>query len=178
MAISIKNHEDRITALEKIGKVVKIYNEGARTFPDNAANDAFEDFDLSDSWRNYDMLIIPCTTQHFANSSMWSEPSHCGVILTSALEMYPDAEWGIINSIGQGGRFETLKVKSLTDRKVRVILGTGGGNISAGEVVPFIAGIKFGLKLYYNFSYNITREFYKVKFKLKHYLCSHLKKFI
>ena len=143
MAISIKNHEDRITALEN-----KSINLDKRQVVLWSGSDAgVKKFKLSESADNFDVIGVT-----FKN---WR------------IAVIPKINFDIITL-----DFIRSNLSVLLDIKDRMYL-----NVSYNETSQPLTRV-IGLKLYYNFSYNITREFYKVKFKLKHYLCSHLQKFI
>ena len=152
MAISIKNHEDRITALEnKLSSsnvTYEVLNTGGLSGNYLKVTKPLNQFDffmvefLTGSGVYYQQQILngknPCKTngEHYVIChNPGSHIDYCTV-----------ATWGTTNMY--------LPVHEAPIRRI------------------------IGLKLYYNFSYNITREFYKVKFnKLRHYLCSHLQNY-
>ena len=144
MAISIKNHEDRITALEKVNvstlTLLWVGDSTNVTIPNFSSFKAF---------------MIDCITH---DSSTYPTAS-AFVYIPSNRDPH---RAGYIHS----GLIHT----KITASGNKVTVSNIAGSAKINSII--------GLKLYYNFSYNITREFYKVKFKLKHYLCSHLQKFI
>ena len=152
MAISIKNHEDRITALEKVSsasqsKVVTLWSGSAGNGATITTNQPM---------RNFDAIVTGC--DGFGGCTSMLIPYS---VLTNKA-------WYVANDTPWGKYIQNSSVQYTSDTTLSHSHKYGGGTIRW----------VIGLKLYYNFSYNITREFYKVKFKLKHYLCSHLQKFI
>ena len=167
MAISIKNHEDRITALEKMNHHISMWS-GSITLNDGNWHQVCK-------YDSYPEIIVVKYSfnrgshdECWLNGFVWNHPYMLG-----QKEM-------IVEITRHGGidinndKFENFQIKRGSDDNIYV------RSLSSDDQYNDSNGILdiFGLKLYYNFSYNITREFYKVKFKLKHYLCSHLQKFI
>ena len=143
MAISIKNHEDRITALEK--KSIDLDKRQVVLW--SGSDSGVKKFKLSESADNFDAIGV--------TFRRWR------IIFIPKINYDENTE-----------DFMRTTHAIVVDVKDRYYL-----NVTYNEVRQPLTRV-VGLKLYYNFSYNITREFYKVKFKLRHYLCSHLQKFI
>ena len=171
MAISIKNHEDRITALEKKSNRAMSYGvintDGTCTFYTNQIGVKYmgsSNFDLQTN-AFYAITATMITTDDAYGLSIHSDHSKSTDSIIAMIQA-DSAAWQFVTACAS--------ISKLAIRNTR----RSGSNIATWYDNPHNQ-IKFIiLKLYYNFSYNITREFYKVKFKLKHYLCSHLRKFI
>ena len=149
MAISIKNHEDRITALEnRKGYYSETLLFGGKWNSLGAGN---ERISLTSSVRNYDKIRLITTNNDYTMNM-------CDFPVTDYLNRK-----SVSVDFDQGSSI----LSYISDTVAEVSNGT-----------PNYLYAVYGLKLYYNFSYNITREFYKVKFnKLRHYLCSHLQNY-
>ena len=150
MAISIKNHEDRITALENKGYTFKtLYDK-------NVHVNANQTIQLSSSIQDYDVIIVEGRHDDDTNyDQLWVVDPYINKEYIHAYYDQNDADMSSLQ----------FKFASKTSLYITV------------SVRYCIVRI-IGLKLYYNFSYNITREFYVVKFnKLRHYLCSHLRNY-
>ena len=143
MAISIKNHEDRITALEKKCSNAVIENIY------NSTDIVRGSFTLNKSMTLFDLLIFNMNV-----GDIYYEGCYVDTV---------DNIRSLKRQFYVSGTVSGCTMEYLSDTSIKV----NSNDCSASFMV-------IGLKLYYNFSYNITREFYKVKFKLKHYLCSHL----
>ena len=148
MAISIKNHEDRITALE------------------NKAGNQSEQFFIACCSRSASILscgiLIPSKAHKRLILHTYGEsPSYRGKYESTNMTENVTLSNGecTLNYVSDNGVYKTYSLS---------VSGDWGNNHLL---------IAYWLKLYYNFSYNITREFYKVKFKLRHYLCSHLQNY-
>ena len=158
MAISIKNHEDRITALEKkdvnrdwvkLSSGLKLTTSPQQLFKIPTTHG------LAIMWWNYTggsvagnrMCVIPLG-HHYT----WE-----------------------IDCVNTNIEYIMCNLDNTTEVGYTICSVWHVNEASSDD--NFVNAV-WQLKLYYNFSYNITREFYKVKFKLKHYLCSHLQKFI
>ena len=152
MAISIKNHEDRITALERTNatskpRLVTIWSgscgNGGR-------------MSTTEGMSNFDAVITGTDGFGGVTSAIFPVP------------MLKNKAWYVANDTPWGNNVQNSSIQYIDDRTLLHQYKLGGGTIRW----------VIGLKLYYNFSYNITREFYKVKFnKLRHYLCSHLQNY-
>ena len=149
MAISIKNHEDRITALENKSasgnriKAVKLWS-GSQSSNTTLTIPGLDDYDVfwiaADFYSLNSWVVIRNQVSGLTDDVGGGSKTYATISITSGNKL----QWSVLRD-----DYSTRSLKAV-----------------------------YGLKLYYNFSYNITREFYKVKFKLKHYLCSHLQKFI
>ena len=146
MAISIKNHEDRITALENISHSSVVENIYDKTTVVRTS------FTLNKPMTAYDILIFNMNV----NASYYEG---CYVDTVNNIR-------SLKRDIFISGTATGCHLRYLNDTTIQVISNECSGSFMV-----------IGLKLYYNFSYNITREFYKVKFKLRHYLCSHLQNY-
>ena len=181
MAISIKNHEDRITALEK--NVVNFSTLEAIRLKGNIGSNLL-------CGTNPDVLISRGSSTftssggkislkagtYFIMSSFYARryataDGYVYLKLKSTAGLVDDYGGFVHNNFGSGGQ-TLVTITTFTQSDTIWVEYTESGAAFFNN--QFMAV----LKLYYNFSYNITREFYKVKFKLKHYLCSHLQKFI
>ena len=162
MAISIKNHEDRITALENVkDNYIRLHAFNIKDF----TGSVYE-------FNNFFMFELMSSKAINNNELMYEIPYPSSL----RIPVPPQIEYisGAITVTGNGNT-NCQNVYIYSDR---IILSAGETN--GGGIWPtiYIQGIVPRLKLYYNFSYNITREFYKVKFnKLRHYLCSHLQNY-
>ena len=183
MAISIKNHEDRITALEKIGKDIKV-----KVLNPIHTNYTPAILCTSSECDGYDIILHNCTQSSSQSKDIYTTdygrvPDN-GPFDPNKIIVYGQSYISVLrhhrNKFVQSHQFTNVDHYYEDD----YLMMDSAGNIKicseqqnrpAPDNFVFIAIL---LKLYYNFSYNITREFYKVKFKLKHYLCSHLQKFI
>ena len=183
MAISIKNHEDRITALEKIGKDIKV-----KVLNPIHTNYTPAILCTSSECDGYDIILHNCTQSSSQSKDIYTTdygrvPDN-GPFDPNKIIVYGQSYISVLrhhrNKFVQSHQFTNVNHYYEDD----YLMMDSAGNIKicseqqnrpAPDNFVFIAIL---LKLYYNFSYNITREFYKVKFKLKHYLCSHLQKFI
>ena len=156
MAISIKNHEDRITALEKVSsfKIELLYSGSGQN------SDTGKTITLSQPYTNFDAIVFQycdgaTAKDDWRQSTLFTKYIHDSTG-NAQDSVYAYNLWFIES--------QTFQINFRSDKK----------SILISEAKQTVVREVFGLKLYYNFSYNITREFYKVKFKLKHYLCSHL----
>ena len=162
MAISIKNHEDRITALEnpvriwvKLSDVVRIGTSWTEIFRTPIQSG----------------IAIAWLTHGYSGESTEERYRHCALIPLG--HHFSWLGYEVENTAS--GELICLQLDNTSIPGYTRLLARTEGNVELNDNVVISSWF---LKLYYNFSYNITREFYKVKFKLKHYLCSHLQKFI
>ena len=160
MAISIKNHEDRITALEKKKPTFTYLYQGSKQ-----NNEGVGPITLKQSWKDFDFLFV-CSCQGDTKDD-WDYRT----IPTRSIRPYD------YKSYDQPGEV-ILGLITTETQNIQGYFHTDYKTLYISKSYKTVLRDIIGLKLYYNFSYNITREFYKVKFKLKHYLCSHLQKFI
>ena len=151
MAISIKNHEDRITALENKGE------ENPSSACEIIFNGNSGTANLTKSITDFQMLCFVVQT----------DENRGYVDITVNTSSFINLGWAKICNRAGGGR-----PANVYDTQVTRVSNT---QLTCNKGMIKVYGIN--LKLYYNFSYNITREFYKVKFKLRHYLCSHLQNY-
>lgn len=162
MAISIKNHEDRITALENIkDNYIRSHEFDIKNF----VGSVYE-------FNGFFMFELVSDKQVYSGNTKFEVPypSSLRIPVPQRLTYIP----GVLTVNGNGNS-NCQNVRIFSDR---IVFSTG--DIPDAGIWPtiYIQGIVPRLKLYYNFSYNITREFYKVKFnKLRHYLCSHLQNY-
>lgn len=148
MSISLNNHESRIKALEN-----KANNGSVRVTKLASGSGG-----LSEPITNFDIVQIR-TSERAADG--WGNSFCCIVVASYSIGDAINMGNGIV---GEGNSGAQIKFTSSTS--IGVIQSTYGTSIN---------GV-WGLKLYYNFSYNIIREFYVVKFKLRQSLCSLLQK--
>ena len=162
MAISIKNHEDRITALEN----VRYNNNLIATHEINSNHFSGSVYE----YENIYVFDVSCNI-NLEGEIVVFFPDTLRIKLPNGFKVNGlPYNVGIVGSNGN----RAMQYVYLFENKIKIFTGYPGSLQRAG----YIRGIVPRLKLYYNFSYNITREFYKVKFnKLRHYLCSHLQNY-
>ncbi len=162
MAISIKNHEDRITALENVkDNYIRSHEFNIKNF----VGSVFE-------FNSFFMFELT------SNKSIDRGELTYEIPYPSSLRIPVPPRLGYISgtlTVNGNGNSNCQNVHIYSDR---IVFSTGDMHETGIWATVAIQGIVPRLKLYYNFSYNITREFYKVKFnKLRHYLCSHLQNY-
>lgn len=141
MSISLNDHENRIVELEKRKVAVLVPMNDSRFFPFvvNAT------YTLLDNVRNYDLLI--CNYVQNDNSNTVRN-------FASSLILVSDWVAGRIAEPMSAARW--LRFQYVSDTTFKILL-MGPVNSSDGSINPSgSAGLSiYGLKLYYNFSYNI-----------------------
>ncbi len=150
MSISLEDHESRIKVLEN--KVSSGYSETVLWSGDSNSTS----FTLSEPVTNFDLIC-------FYNGWESLSGPWCTIVLTSILVSSEIDIFSGSDMTSTIGRY--IKVRA-SGNKIRV-----SNRDATARMLKIV-----GLKLYYNFSYNIIREFYYVKFILRQSLCSLLQK--
>lgn len=145
MSISLKAVNDRLSKI----RITKLHS-GYR-FPNTVSSGFTTNITLSESWRNFQVLLFSAGTQSGDNyASPWFPLRNCCMMLTDAFDIDKNWMWSLTSSIDVNThRGEAILVQAVNNTTLKYIIHSSKD--TSGDGVYSV----YGLKLYYSFSYNI-----------------------